>query len=116
MLFAGELEAVLRELCALLYTKVKIEVETNLVSTFNGVEIIQSRDYIKIHVGKHIDKVLVGHGWEQHSGTSTRPLEPIHPNVYKDVESAPTEAAALEKSAGFSYRQRASPTVPLLGS
>jgi hypothetical protein len=109
MLFAGELEVVLRELCELLSTKFKIEVETNLVSTFNGLEIIQSRDYIKIHVGKYIDKVLVGHGWEQHSGTSTRPLEPIHPNVYKEVESSegpvtPTEAAAIEKSAGFSYR------------
>jgi hypothetical protein len=57
MLFAGELEAVLRELCALLSTKVKIEVETNLVSTFNGLEIIKSRDYINIHVDKYIDKV-----------------------------------------------------------
>jgi hypothetical protein len=63
MMFAGELESVLRELCTLLSMKVKIEVEANIVSSFNGLEIEQTRDYIKIHVGKYIDKILVGHGW-----------------------------------------------------
>jgi hypothetical protein len=76
MLFAGDLQAVLRKLCLLFATKVKIEVKKNLVSSFNGLEIFQSRDYIKIHVGKYIDKILMGHGWEQSSGNSTRPLKP----------------------------------------
>jgi hypothetical protein len=82
MLFAGELEAVLRELSTLFATKVNIEVETNLVSSFNGLEIVQSRDYIPIHVRKYIDKILVGHNWEQNSSTSTRPIDPTqaHPS------------------------------------
>jgi hypothetical protein len=108
MLFAGELEDVLRELCSLLATKVNIEVKKNLVSSFNGLEIVQSRDYIKIHVSKYIDNILVGHGWEKNSSTSTRTLTPIHPNAYKELESTegpatPAEADALEKAVGFSY-------------
>jgi hypothetical protein len=109
MLFAGELESVLRELCTLLSTKVKIEVETNFVSSFNGLEIEQTRDYIKIHVSKYIDKILVGHGWEKSSNVAAKPMEPLHPNAYKDLETAeppasPAEATAREKAAGFSYR------------
>jgi hypothetical protein len=57
MLFAGEFETVLRELCTLLSTKVNIEVETNLVLSFNGLEIVESRDYIRIHVSKYMDTI-----------------------------------------------------------
>jgi hypothetical protein len=50
----------------------------------------------------------VGHDCNQNSSTSTRPLEPIHSNAYKELESnespeTPVEADALEKAVGFSY-------------
>jgi hypothetical protein len=80
------------------------------MSSFNELEIVQSHDYIKIHAAKYIDNIIVGHGWEQNYGTSTRPLEPIHQKAYKELgytegPAIPAESAALEKTVGFSYRR-----------
>jgi hypothetical protein len=55
---AGKQESGLRDLFAHLATKIKIEAEVGLISHYNGIEIIQDRDYVKIHVGKYINKIL----------------------------------------------------------
>jgi hypothetical protein len=80
-----------------------------LVSHYNGIEIVQDRDYVKVHVGKYIDKILTNHGWEQGAKSESRLIEPLHPSAFKELEemSPSTEAAeknALEQSAGFAYR------------
>jgi hypothetical protein len=93
--------------------KVRIEAEEGLVSHYNGIEIVQSRDYIKIHVEGYIDKILDGHGWSTPSsteGSTVEPVEPVHPNTINELETTigpkdPKAAAALATSSGFGYRK-----------
>jgi hypothetical protein len=106
---AGELESPIRQLFQFLGTKINIEAEIGLVSHYNGIEIVQDRDYIKIHVGKYIGKILASHGWEQGSKAESRLIEPLHPSAFKELEetatlTSPAEIAELERSAGFAYR------------
>jgi hypothetical protein len=69
---------------------------------------VQDRDYVKVHVGKYIDKILTNHGWEQGAKSESRLIEPLHPSAFKELEETPpTDAAeknALEQSAGLAYR------------
>jgi hypothetical protein len=60
---AGKQESGIRDLFAHLATKIKMEAEVGLISHYNGIDIIQDRDYVKIHVGKYINKILTNHGW-----------------------------------------------------
>jgi hypothetical protein len=106
---AGELESPIRQLFQFMGTKINIEAEIGLVSHYNGIDIVQDRDYIKIHVGKYIGKILANHGWEQGSKAESRLIEPLHPSAFKELEetaplTSPAEKAELERSAGFAYR------------
>jgi hypothetical protein len=79
------------------------------MSHYNRIDIVQARDYIKIHVETYIDKILKVHGWETASSTEDRLVEPLHPTAVRELEeTAPpeTEAESLanEKDAGFPYR------------
>jgi hypothetical protein len=79
-----------------------------LVSHYNGIEIVQDRDYVKIHVGKYIGKILANHGWEQGTKAESRLIEPLHPSTFKELEETvpptePSEKAELEISAVFAY-------------
>jgi hypothetical protein len=108
-LAAGELESPIRQLFQFLGTKINIEADIGLVSHYNGIEIVQDQDYIKIHVGKYIGKILANHGWEQWSKAESRLIEPLHPSAFKELEetaplTSPAEKAELERSAGFAYR------------
>jgi hypothetical protein len=60
---AGKEEDKLRKLFTHLATKINIMVEVGLVSHYNGTGVVQDRDYIKVHVGKYIDKIFSNHGW-----------------------------------------------------
>jgi hypothetical protein len=106
---AGELESPIRQLFQFLGNKINIEAEIGLVSHYNGIEIVQDREYIKIHVGKYIGKILANHGWEQGSKAESRLIDPLHPSAFKELEetaplTSPAEKAELERSAGFAYR------------
>jgi hypothetical protein len=105
-LFVSENEA---EPCALIVCldmKVKTEAEEGLVSHYNSLEIVQSRDYIKIHVEGYIDKILECHRWYTPSSTEGYTVEPIHPNAIREFETItgptdPKDAAPLASSTGF---------------
>jgi hypothetical protein len=45
--------------------KVTIKAEEGLLTHFNGLEIVQDRDYIHIHVAPYLDKILANHGWTE---------------------------------------------------
>jgi hypothetical protein len=106
---AGIREDKLRDLFKYLSTKTNIIAEDGIMSHYNGIDIVQARDYIKIHVETYIDKIIKVHGWETASSTEDRIVDPIHPSAVRELEeTAPpeTEAECLanEKDAGFPYR------------
>jgi hypothetical protein len=47
---AGKDESKLRSLFKFLVTNINIDAEVGLISHYNGIEIVQDRDYIKVHV------------------------------------------------------------------
>lgn len=108
-LFGGEDEAVLRRLIGQLGGRVVIVAEEGLTSHYNGLEIVQARDYVHIHVAPYLDKIIATHGWSEEGNNETRLIEPLHPSSIKELETSegpedPAEARAIEKSAGFGYR------------
>jgi hypothetical protein len=88
---------------------VAIKAEEGLMTHFNGLEIVQDRDYIHIHVAPYLDKILANHGWSEEGKQETRLVEPIHPSSIKELETSegpedPAAAKAIEAAAGFAYR------------
>jgi hypothetical protein len=107
-LAAGRDEQPLRDLFQYLATKINIVAEIGLVSHYNGIEIVQDRDYVKIHVSIYIGKILENHGWEREQRRN-HVIEPLHPSEFKELKETvtptePSEKAELERSAGFTYR------------
>jgi hypothetical protein len=106
---SGIQEDKLRDLFKYLATKINIIAEDGLMSHYNGIDIVQARDYINIHVETYIDKILKVHEWETVSSTEDPLVEPIHPSAVHELEeTAPpeTEAEYLAnlKDAAFPYR------------
>jgi dUTP pyrophosphatase len=82
------------------------------ITRFNGVDVEQTRDYIKLYNATYIDKMLARHEWI-HKDTNDPPKHPIpmiaDSHYQRKLETAeiPTEAeiSALETEFGFGYRQ-----------
>jgi hypothetical protein len=86
--------------------------QLGLISRFNGVDIAQTRYFIKLYNRTYIDKILVRHHWihsenkppalfptpMQADSKYQRSLEEIH-------HPTETEIKAIEKEMGFGYRQ-----------
>lgn len=53
---------------------------------YNGIDIVQARNYVNIHVETCIDKILKVHGWETASPMEDRLVEPIHPSDVHELE------------------------------
>ena len=94
-------------------SKMSIEVKhLGQVERFNGVDIDQRREYVKIHNTTYIDKLIQQHKWLQDdTGTSHHHPIPMNPSpqYIKELESAQPlttdEKQQLEKSLNFGYRQ-----------
>jgi hypothetical protein len=80
---------------------------------YNGLDVHQTRHYIKLSCETYINRLLSTHGWETPSpNSSDRPdLVPLHPDVAARVallvgpaEGTP-EHHDLAQKVGFSYRQ-----------
>ena len=46
------------------FAQMGIETEEGLYQRYNGIDVIQTRDYIKLGCETCIDRVLLSHGWE----------------------------------------------------
>ncbi len=55
---SSRLESTIRELVTDLGMKMKIILEDGLVELYNGIEFLQTRDYIKMHCSFYTDKIL----------------------------------------------------------
>jgi hypothetical protein len=105
---AGQEEKGLRALFAHLATKIKIEAEVALLTHYNGIEIIQDRDYVKIPVSTYIGKILANHGWERGSKSESRLIKRYTQVLLGNWKNPPPtdaiEMSKLEAAAVFIYR------------
>ena len=85
--------------------------ELGLLERFNGIDIVQSRHYNKIHCGTYINKIVAAHGWE-----NTALTREVHTPMRSDsayqtsLETAvrpltSDKAHEIASNMGFSYRQ-----------
>jgi Reverse transcriptase (RNA-dependent DNA polymerase) len=84
----------------------------SLLTTFNGIDVDQTRDYVKISCTSYIQRLLESHMWDTgFPNESTRPnIEPLPQSLLLqfDKETGPPEhspaADALSTKHGFGYR------------
>jgi hypothetical protein len=108
-MFGGKMEHVIRRLCTALGKDVNLLAEPGIINHYNGLELVQTCEYVHIHVGPYIDKILDGHGWNVAGKDESRMIEPIHPGAVKEVDTAvgpecTNAASKLAVDAGFKYR------------
>ena len=81
---------------------------------FNGVDIVQSRDYIKLHCETYIDRMLQTHGWSHPSPDESDrhdnvPIAPGSIESLQRLEPGPAEGTTahrvLQDKMKFTYRQ-----------
>ena len=97
--------------------KMTIDVKSlGVIDRFNGIDIEQTRDYVKLYNTTYINKMLLRHDWihkevnENAFDIHTFPVPMIADNAYqRKLETQPTptadEITALEQEFGFGYRQ-----------
>jgi hypothetical protein len=84
--------------------------DLGIIKRFNGLDILQAKDYLKISCELYIDKIVSHHGWENEKA-SNRPVPMRNDAAYQatlELATAPEtekEQRQLETAMGFSYRQ-----------
>jgi hypothetical protein len=107
MLLAGEDISIVKDFVSELSKHLKVTIGEKPSTHYNGLDILQTKEGIKISCKMYINKLKDAHGWNE---VSTKPLEPIDPNKVKELESTkgpPIESPkgkALHKKNGFNYR------------
>jgi hypothetical protein len=104
----------IRKLVATICSKDKIDLrDEGILTSFNGVDIVQSRHYIQVTCESFIHRFLEDYEWPSPGSRESRnrPIEPIAmstiPQLFLNYDGAAnaTDAALMEHetSAGFSY-------------
>ena len=83
-----------------------------ILDRFNGVDILQTREYVKLHNNTYIQKIINNHDWLKNDnialGEYPIPMDP-EPEYRKRLETDEPandkERIKLEKEYGFKYRQ-----------
>ena len=98
------------------YAGMGVEMPEGMFQRYNGIDIFQTRDYIKVGAESYIDRMMQTHGWDSpkhnivtDSGEDTKmvPLNPATANRLMTLEGPPeksVEARMLANENGFSYR------------
>jgi hypothetical protein len=105
---AGKLESKLRTLCVYIESKIHPIVEKCVLLHYNGINIAQAHNYVKLHVVGYISKILGNHGWETGTKSEYRSVEPLRPRALCELEEATiiedaVEAKNAQSAAGFEY-------------
>jgi hypothetical protein len=80
-----------------------------IIAKFNGVNVLQTRHYIKISCEDYLNKILSNHGWLDLKA-SDRPLPMQYDSAHQsklELEARPinaTEQKTVQDQASFSYR------------
>jgi len=92
------------------YNYMGMETSKGMFERYNGIDVIQTRDYIKLSCESYIDRVLETHGWTTPGRPDPEKIVPIHTDKVEKLmalegprEKTP-EAKALVAKYGFSYR------------
>ena len=83
-----------------------------LVSDFNGIDVTQTRKFIKLSCGNYIDRIMTSHGWETSSPSdnphTATPLRMDVLNQLANHTDGPKEGTRehelLQQKQKFSYR------------
>jgi hypothetical protein len=84
--------------------------DLGVIKRFNGIDILQARDFVKISCETYIDKIVSLHGWQDELA-SNQPVpmrsdsESLQKLELSKGPEDPAEAQALKHDMGFSYRQ-----------
>ena len=84
----------------------------SILTSFNGVDVEQTRDYIKISCASYIERVLESHGWNtaQPNESNRAHIEPLSPTMIQALHTAigpddnTVDASNLANEMHFSYR------------
>ena len=84
--------------------------DLGLIQRYNGSDVIQTREYIKIHSETYIEKICKGHGWDlldKKMHAFPLPMNPDRTYLARLDESVKLDEDPknVEKRKGFSYRQ-----------
>jgi hypothetical protein len=88
--------------------------DDGLLTKFNGIDVDQTRNFVKLSCSSYLHRVLKAHSWEQpnHHETDCHNIIPISDEFVKRISLAadgPAEHSPshriLEMDVGFSYRQ-----------
>jgi hypothetical protein len=101
-----------QKLLDLINSRMHIQLKSlGIVTRFNGVDIHQTRDYIKITCEKYLHKMLKQHQWLDNNNAANNPTPLPHDTAYiQTLEQAKVpntfdEQQQLKQRMGFSYRQ-----------
>ena len=100
----------IREHVAAEFSAMGAETDEGMYERFNGLDVLQTRDYIKLGCESYIDRVLKSHGWDTPTAKDPENLVPIRPEVtdklmlLKGPHEKTEEAKALQRKHHFSYR------------
>ena len=93
------------------YNAMGIEIpDVGIFERYNGIDIIQTRDYVKVSCESYLDRLFQTHGWDKPPSKASPYMVPLNPTTANDlmkVEGPPEkspEARALAIKNGFSYR------------
>ena len=97
------------------YAGMGIELPQGMYQRYNGIDIFQARDHVKLSAESYIDRMLQTHGWDapKHpdkvvdDDTKVVPLLPSIASKLMTLKGPPEkspEAKALSLKCGFSYR------------
>lgn len=89
-----------------------IETSEGLFQRYNGLDVYQTRDYVKTSCENYIDRMLQTHGWDTPTekakdSPKAVPMNNANANRLMTLEGPPeksVEAKLIEKRFGFSYR------------
>jgi Reverse transcriptase (RNA-dependent DNA polymerase) len=90
----------------------------DILTTFNGIQVEQSSDYIRVHCTRYIERLVAAHGWDttidtpdSHYHNNSQPREPLSASLIQQIdkdigppESSP-EGQHIARLRGFKYRQ-----------
>jgi hypothetical protein len=88
--------------------------DDGLLTKFNGVDLLQTRDYVKLSCTSFIERMLLSHGWEipgaqETDSSHSIPMSPDHRDTLQRADPGPIDGTPahklLEKEMRFSYRQ-----------
>ena len=99
------------------FASMGVELPEGMYQRFNGIDVFQTRDYVKLSAESYIDRMMQTHGWDEskHAHRTLKradqfkvvPLNPAIASRLMTLEGPPektVEAKQLAKENGFSYR------------